>query len=129
MNVSEVSLTLVLMDTYITLTKTRLNCVYKSLVPFLITFDVSIHVYQLHFYCVLSLSIIVNKLDIIMLCAIGRRPKAYNFGSNRGKREKDFFSFSFPPSVVGGQTRVLTTPFKGLSPTSEHYLHYNVIIL
>ena len=25
------------------------------------------------------------------LCAIGRRPKADNFGSNRGKREKDFW--------------------------------------
>ncbi len=31
------------------------------------------------------------------LCVIGRRPKADNFGSNRGKREKDFFSFFFVP--------------------------------
>ena len=50
---------------------------------------------------------------------IGRRPKADNFGSNRGKREKDFFSFFFSPSVAGGQTRGLTTPFQGPSPSSE----------
>ena len=41
-------------------TKTRLNCVCESLVPFLITFDEPIHVCQLHFYCVLSLWI--NKV-------------------------------------------------------------------
>jgi len=35
-----------------------------------------------------------------LLCAIGRRPKADNFGSNRDKREKDFFSFFSQLQVV-----------------------------
>ena len=30
-------------------------------------------------------------LTFRLFCAIGRRPKADNFGSNRGKREKDFW--------------------------------------
>jgi hypothetical protein len=43
----------------------------------------------------------LNREYSCLLCVIGRRPKEDNFGSNRDKREKDFFSFSFSPLSCG----------------------------
>ena len=38
-----------------------------------------------------SLGLSLSEPEAGLLCVIGRRPKADNFGSIRGKREKDFW--------------------------------------